>query len=281
MSELGEVQDPVVEPEVKEEVSPLAEDTTPKPDSQVEPEVVQEESRTIPKERFDQVWARAKKDEAKAKALQEELQREREERIRLEERAKVQQESTQAQKEYTWAELENFIAEGKLTRDQAQDYKDKQTEERLRRKLLAEREQESTKTAFLSQIEQYKQLIPDVMELGSENRQKYEREYTYFVRTLGYPENYATQLAATRAAFGDLEKVKRTSASRQPITNKESFVETHTPQSIKSATKSFKDTLPDYKVKHYEKMMKSGIVKDWKAAEELEKWTPKVVGGRS
>jgi hypothetical protein len=44
--------------------------------------------------------------------------------------------------------------------------------------------------------------------------------------------------------------------------------------------KSFKDTLPDYKVKHYEKMMKAGIVKDWKGAEELEKWTPKVVGGR-
>lgn len=275
-----EVQDPVVEPEVKEEVSPLAEDTTPKPDSQEVPEVVAEESKTIPKDRFDQVWARSKKAEAKAEAIQAELQREREERIRLEERARVQQEKVQSEKEYTWAELENFIVEGKLTRDQAQDYKDQQTEKRLRQKLEADQARRSTESQVLGQIEQYKQLIPDVMEHGSESRQRYETEYTYLVNTLGYPANYQTQLAATRAAFGDIEKVKRTSKSKQPITSAEPFVETHTPQSAKTSTKSFKDTLPDYKVKHYEKMMKSGLVKDWKGVEDLEKWTPKVVGGR-
>jgi len=278
MSE-SEVQDPVVEPVVKEEVSPLAEETSPKPDQVETPEVVEEEHKTIPKERFDQVWARTKKAEAKAEAIQAELQREREERIRLEERAKVQQETVQSQKEYTWAELENFISEGKLTRDQAQEYKDTQTEKRLRQKLDADQAKKSTDGQILGRIEEYKKLIPDVMEFGSESRTRYEAEYQHFVRNLGYPENYATQEAAIRSAFGPIEKVKRTSQAKTVITNKEPFVETHTPQSSRSVVKSFKDTLPEYKVKHYEKMMKAGLVKDWKGAEELEKWTPKVVGG--
>jgi hypothetical protein len=271
-----EVLDPVVEPVAKEDVSPQAEDTTPKPDQVEVPDKEPEEPRMIPKERFDQVWARSKKAEEREKHLQTELQREREERIRLEERAKVQQEQ-QTQKEYTWAELENFIAEGKLTRDQAQEYKDKQTEQRLERKFKAEREQYSSNAEILNEIEQYKKHIPDVMEPGSESRLKYEQEYSYLVTKLKYPANYATQLAATRAAFGDLEKVKKVAPSKQTLTSREPFMETHTPQPSKQMTKSFKDTLPDYKVKHYEKMMKSGLVKDWKGVEELEKWTPKLV----
>ena len=276
-----DVQDPVVETEQKEEVSTLTEDTTPKPDGQenieegAEPEV----QKTIPKERFDQVWARSKKAEAREKELEAQLQREREERIRLEEREKVQKEQT-TQKEYTWAELEHFIGEGQITRDQAQEYKDKQTEARLRRELQSERERDSSNSQLLAQIDQYKQLIPDVMVVGSESRQKYEQEYTYLVHTLKYPENYATQLAATRAAFGDLDRVKRSNSSKPLIPPKEPFMETHTPQPSKQPTKVFKDTLPDYKVKHYEKMMKAGLVQSWKEAEDLEKWSPKVVGGR-
>lgn len=279
-----EAANPVVEPVEKEEVSTLSEDTTPKPDEQVlvedQAEVVQEQPKTIPKERFDQVWARSKKAEAREKELEAQLQREREERIRLEERARVQQEQ-QTQKEYTWAELEHFISEGQITRDQAQEYKDKQTEARLRRELKAERERESSQSHLLSQIDQYKQLIPDVMVPGSEARQKYEQEYAYLVRTLGYKEDYATQLAATRAAFGDIERVKRTNQVKPSLTSKESFVETHTPPGQKLVTKAFKDTLPEYKVKHWEKMMKAGLVKSWKDVEDLEKWTPKVVGGRA
>lgn len=281
MSEV-DTQNPVVEPEQKGEVSILAEDTTPKPDGQV----VEEEGQSQKPhplgpegDRFKQVWARAKQAEAEAKELKARLDQEREERIRLEERAKVQQE-TQTQKEYTWAELENFIAEGRITRDQAQEYKEKAIEARLEKKYESKRVQETSQGQILSQIEQYKQLIPDVMTPGSENRQKYEQEFTYLVRTLGYPDNYATQLAATRAAFGDIERVKRSQGVNKTITPKEPFMETHTPAQKKQDTKSFKDTLPAYKITHYEKMMKAGLVKDWKDVEDLEKWSPKVVGGR-
>lgn len=274
-----EAANPVVEPVLKEDVSPQAEETTPKPDVVEQPEVVVEEPKTIPKERFDQVWARSKKDEARVRELQAQLEAERETRIRLEERTKVQEE-TKTTKEYTWAELNNFIAEGKLTQDQAQEYKDNLAKERIRREMKEERERESTNSELLREIDQYKQHIPDVMEPGSESRLKYEKEYRYLVEKLKFPHNYATQLAATQRAFGDLETVKKVATSKKVITPQEPFMETHTPAPQKPPVKSFRDSLPDYKVKHYERMIKSGVVKDWKAAEDLEKWSPKVVKGR-
>ena len=270
MSEV-EVQEPVVQEEVKEEVSPEAELTTPAVDSQVPEEIIDlpEERKTIPKERFDQVYARTKRAEAEAKELQAQLQREREERIRLEERSKVQTEQ-QTQKEMTWAELKTGNAEGRWTRDQAQDYKDKMTEQRLERKFREKQTLESKESRILGEIEQYKQLIPDVMDPGSESRTKYEREFAYLVRN-GAPDNYVTQLVATRAAFGDPDTIKARKTAKTILTPKEPFMETHATQKQKAAVKSYEDSLPEPKREHYRKMIKHGVVKDWKEVEEIEK----------
>ena len=274
---------PVVEPVVKEEVSPLAESTTPAPDTQavVEPEVVEESSKTIPKERFDQVWARTKKAEAKAAELEAERQQEREARIRLEERLAAKEAVKAAEPEYTREQLKVFIEEGKITEAQADEYREKLIEQRLERKFKEKLDKESTATKILGEIDQYKQLIPDVMVPGSESRQKYEQEYKYMVRELGLPDNYATQLAATRAAFGDLSMVKTRTATKQAVVSRESFEETHTASNgSQKATKPFRDTLPQYKIEHYEKMIKAGVHKDWKEVEALEKWTPSLSGRR-
>jgi len=272
-----EVQDPVVQEEKKDELSPLAEETTPKPESQEVAEEVadlSEERKTIPKERWDQLYARTKRAEADKHQLREELQREREERIRLEERTKVHSEQ-QTQQEMTWAQLEQGIQEGRWTRDQAQEYKDKMTEARLERKFKEKQAAESSNSRILGEINQYQQLIPDVMSYGSESRQKYEREFSYMTRTLGMPDNYATQLAAVRAAFGDIETVKARQTAKTVLTNKEPFVETHTSQSkMQKPVKSFEDSLPEYKREHYKKLMKGGVVKSWKEAEELENYKP-------
>ena len=274
-----EVQDPVVQEVQKDEVSPLAEDTTPKQESQVAEEIadLSDERKTIPKDRFDQVWARSKKAEAEAKQLQEELRLEREDRIRLEERTRVQTEQ-QAQKEMTWAELENGIAEGRWTRDQAQEYKDKMTEQRLERKFKEKQALESSHARVLNEIAVYQQLIPNVMTPGSDERQKYEREYNYLVRN-GAPKNYTTELAAVRAAFGDPETIKSRQTSRQVIVNKEPLMETHTSSTPpKTPKKEWKESLSEFEVKHWEKMMKGGIVKDWKGAEEMAKYKPTLRG---
>lgn len=282
MSEEVDGQNPVVEEEVKEEVSPEAEHTTPKDDSQeVADEVVDlpAERKTIPKERFDQVWARTKKAEERLQQLQADLQREREEKIRLEERARAKEEQ-QTQQEWTWEQLDGFIAEGKITQAQARDYKDKMLEQRIARKYEQQVQEKESTSHVLGEIRQYQQLVPDSMTHGSENRLRYEREFNYLVRN-GAPKNHITELAACRAAFGDPETIRARNTTKKVITPKEPFMETHSPsQSTKQPNKSFKDTLSAEKVRHYERMMNAGIVKDWKAVEALEKWEPKVVGGR-
>ena len=97
------------------------------------------------------------------------------------------------------------------------------------------------------------------------------------VRTLGMPDNQATQLAALRSAFGDVESLKRRTVAKQTITNKEPFMETHSPQNSKTTTKDFASTLSPEKKTHYEKMIRGGVYKDWAEVEAEEKWTPKTV----
>ena len=273
------IEDPVVEPEVKEEVSAKAEETSPKPDVDAapqEPGEVKKHPLEPGGDRFNQVWARSKKAEAEAKALQAELQREREERIRLEERTRVREEQAQ-QKEMTWAQLEEGINEGKWTRDQAQEYKDRMTEQRLERKLKERERQVTSDSKILGELEQYKATIPDLMTYGSESRSKYEKELAFMVRDLGMPDNYATQLAAARAAFGDLDTVKARRSAKETITTKDSFMETHTPQRQPSSSKSFKDTLSPWQQEQYEKLIKAKVYSGWKEVEDEQKWTPKAI----
>lgn len=275
-----ENSDPVIQEEVKPAISSQAEDTTPKPDGQVAQEESIQEEKVNPLEpggsRFKEVWARAKKSEARLKELEAQHQQEREERIRLEERVKVKEEQ-QAQKEMSWEELENGIAEGKWSRSQAQEYKDKMTEQRLAKKFEEQERQKTTSSRILGEIGQYQQLIPEVMQYGSEERARYEREYAYMVRELGMPKNHATELAAVRAAFGDVETVKTRRASKQVTTEQEPFMETHTTQRQKPSTKLFKDTLQPWEREGYERLIKNRVYKDWKEVEEEQIWAPKAI----
>ena len=276
-----EAANPVVEQEVKPEISTLAEETTPK--QEVSQEVSQESEKEVnPLEpggdRFKQVWARAKKAEEEVNHLRAETQREREDRIRLEERLKALEEAktTQTQPEYTWDQLEAGIAEGRWTRAQAQEYKEQAIERRLEAKRQKERQAEMSNSRVLGEIEQYKSLVPEVNQYGTESRQKVEREYAHLIRN-GAPDNYTTQLAALRAALGDPETIKSRNTTKKVLIEKEPFMETHTSSVTKQAKAPFKDSLPAWKVPEYEKLIKHGVYKDWKEIEDESKWVPKAV----
>lgn len=276
-----ESANPVVEPEIKADISPLAEDTTPKPDIQPPREEVAHEEPKHPLEpggdRFKEVWARTKKAEAKLQELEADRQREREERIRLEERLASKEAAATAQPEMTWAQLEAGIDEGRWTRAQAQEYKDKMTEMRLEKKLHERESSKAVESKVLGEIEAYKAIVPDVVSFGSESRQKVEREFAYMVQVLGMPNNQKTELLALRSAFGDVDIAKKRFAAKQTITPREPFMETHSPQSSKPSTKDFSSTLSPEKKAHYEKMLRNGQYKDWAEVEAEEKWVPKTV----
>jgi hypothetical protein len=291
------ISDPVVEPEVKPEISPLAEETTPAPDQPTEPVAEQPApegglnaglENDVFKQRLGQVWARAKGAEAKADQLQAELQREREERIRYEERLRVQEETKKAaaEPEYTWEQLESFIAEGKITRAAANEYKEKKIEERAIKKAEERLEQKLTSTSKESvvhtELERYKKAAPEILSHGTEERQKVEREYAYLVNVLNYPKTFATELAATRAALGDLDTVERKAQAKRTAT-KEPFMETHSstqkPQQKKNDPIAELEKDPRRKA-HYEKLIRAGrYPKGWDSVREELEYKPRFARG--
>jgi hypothetical protein len=275
-----ESADPVVQEEVKQEVSLQAEETTPAPDQVAAPVEGAEQVKPHPLEpdgdRFKQVWARAKAAEAEREQLKAEIQREREERIRYEERLKAQEEAkAKAEPEYTWEQLEGFISEGKITRAQANEYRERKIEERAVKKAEERLRNELASTSQVAtvstDIERYKKAIPEILQAGSPERQKVEREYAYMVNVLKFPKTLETELAATRAALGDVETVERTVTAKRTAT-KEPFMETHSsthkPQNkTTDPTKNLNETQRRY----YEKQIEKGRYRDWNEVKaELE-----------
>ncbi len=238
--------------------------------------------------RFKQVWARAKTAEQTADALKQELQKEREERIRYEERLKAQDTARQAtnQPEYTWQQLEGFIDEGKITRAQAQDYREKLVEQRAieaaEKRLEAKLRTTSSESTILTELERYKKAMPEVEQPGTPEFQKAQREYVYLTQRLGYPPTYQTQLVAARAALGDIDSVEHTAQTRRTSHVKEPYMETQS-SGGRPAPKG-KDpisTLSAPQKEHYEKMIKSGRYSGWdEVRKEIEYVKPSLAPKR-
>ena len=231
-------------------------------------------------DRFKQVWARAKSAEDEAKVLKADLQREREERIRYEERLKAQ-EATPPKKDpvYTWTQLEDFITAGTLTRAQAAEYREGQIKQEadvmLDRKLEQRLQQAERTRTVTTDLDSYKALVPTIMQPGTPEREKVTREFQYMVQVLGMPNTVNTELAATRAALGDLDSVKRArSADTIRRDNLEATVETTTPGKTPVKGKDPIEGLDARQKDHYQRMIKAGRYKNgWDDVRKELTWT--------
>ena len=284
-----------IQVEDKPELALNAEETTPAPDAVVETtqeETTSPEANDVKKpgplepggDRFKQVWARAKSAEDRERRIQEELQREREDRIRMEERLKALEEKKQEQNEpeFSWDQLETFIAEGRITRQQAQEHRDqvlkKSIKKELENKWESLTENKSRESLIVQELDRYKALVPSVMQPGSAERQRYEREYQYLTQKLNYPQTYATQLAAVRAALGDVQELERTIQAKRSV-SKETFEENSS--STNKPQKNDKDPLKSLTPRqhdHYSNMIKRGVYRGWDEVKEELLWEPQSLG---
>jgi hypothetical protein len=227
-------------------------------------------------DRFKEVWARAKRAEEEREALKERLHQAELERARLEGERKAadeaKQHQKQAEREYSWDELESFIEQGRITRAQANSYK----EERQKKREEAIRQELDTKIAQLtvkdkvgtinSTLERYKTALPSLMQPGSTERQKYEAEYHYLVQELGDAPTLATQLKAVRAAFGPIESVESAAKTRQTTTQQRTaFMDTTTTRKPDPTKKDPVQQLDQRTKEHYEKLIKNGRYGMYKA----------------
>lgn len=243
-------------------------------------------------DRFKQVWARAKEAERKAEALAAQAQREREERIRLEERVKAREEaSAPPEKEYSWAELRQFVAKGELTLDQAVEYRETMLERKLKREqqaLLDNHLKLNTRESTIdTTLARYRAANPNLVKDGTPEREKLVQEYKYHVEVLGMPATRATELAAARAAFGDIDALESQARLKAKPVEREAIMETTTNARPAPKTKDPVATLNQVQKEHYLRLIKNGrygsyrphvgVTDDhWAKVREELTWTRKV-----
>ena len=215
-------------------------------------------------DRFKQVWARAKAAEVKAAQVEAEARQEREERIRLEERLKAQVEARkQVEPEYSWEQLQAAVDAGTITFAKAMEIREKQLENKWEAKWQAEQEQSRVLSSVSTEMSEYKKLVPNATVPGSEERQKVEREFGYLVQRLGRPvtkeQELSYELAAARAAFGDLDTLRtKQSLAAKPL-SREAYMDTSSANKKPAETKKdFRSTLSTREVQHYERLMRNG-----------------------
>lgn len=214
-------------------------------------------------ERFKQVWARAKEAERKADALAAEAQREREARIRLEERAKAKEEAAApSEKEYSWSELRGFITEGKLTLDQAIEYREEVTRKQIKREAQATIDSHlklnTRESTIDNTLARYRAANPNLVKDGTPERDKLVQEYKYHVDVLGMPATRATELAAARAAFGDIDALESQARLKAKPVEREAIMETTSNQRPAPKTKDPVATLNQVQKEHYLRLIKNG-----------------------
>lgn len=158
-----------------------------------------------------------------AAALQSQLEVEREQRIRLEERlaAKNEQPAPTPKEEpkiFTRQQLRAAVNEGTIDEDQMEEVWSTQQRELTKRetaKLLDDRETVRNAVNFVEdETSKYIAAFPDVKNQGSDTWKRVKSAYDY-MRKLGDPDNKATELKALRAALGTPERIRESTARRR------------------------------------------------------------------
>ncbi len=142
---------------------------------------------------------------------------------RAEERATAAEKASaapreEAPKSFTRAEMTRFVEGGQMTQAQADELHDTQVERTLDAKMQGELDKRDAinQQAFsmTSQIDRYKDLVPDMMTNGSDARNKLQVEYD-FLKSCGDVDGPTTEFKALRAAFGPVDKIAERTKQRR------------------------------------------------------------------
>jgi hypothetical protein len=182
-------------------------------------------------------------------------------------------------KVYTKAELKAGVEAGQISQEQADELWDRQRETQIResakREALDAVSEHATKERIDSDLAAYKRLKPEILELGSEVRQKVEEEFKALRKT-GLPNNLSTELAAIRAVVGPLEKLRKAAEAPRSQEGEQQGGGGSEPKKGGGSSKKLVDHLKGDAKDHYERGIKSGRYKDWDAVEaELKYATPR------
>lgn len=218
----------------------------------------------VPKTQFiaaiNSVSAKLTKIEAENQALREQIERA----------------ANPPRKPPTREELDSLIASGDLTRAQADKILDDQLLERATsaatQRLAVHAQEQTIVNRVEAQLAGYAKLKPEAWVDGTPERNRVAREFQALV-DLGQPASRATEAAALRAAFGDLETLQSSETARRGPADTHSETGGGNPPGDKAggADGPPKGMNADQK-QHYERLIHQGMYPGgWKqVAEELK-----------
>lgn len=204
--------------------------------------------------------------EQKLNALRDEL-----EAFKAGMKAATPEKKPDAPKRYTRAELKVAVDANQITQEQADDILDRQlkaeAKEEATREALAVVSERQKKERVETEIAKYRRLKPEVMERGSEVRQRVAEEYRSLVEA-GSPETEATELAALKVVLGPVEKLEKAAGARRSADHDEQGGGNDGRPKQKSGGKLV-DNLPARDKDFYQKQIDRGEYKDWAAVETM------------
>ncbi len=201
-------------------------DPTPKTEEELEAERLQAERLEAGSEEGGEQEPAPDPEPNREEQLEAQLTEERENRIRLEERVRLQDEQKREpapeppKKTFTRQELRAAVNEGSIDEDQLEEIWATQNREQTRQdtaELIETRDQQRDTASFVdTQTEKYLNAHPDVRKPGSPDHDRVKTEYDFF-RQMGDPDSKDTELKALRAAFGanPTRITERTAARRE------------------------------------------------------------------
>lgn len=232
----------------------------------------------VPYERFSEVIGQKNH-------LDAELQCEREERIRLEERLRAKetaQRAAQEQTTYKRADLLAGVERGEISQVQADEQWERQlvsaAEERAVARMRQEQSVASSQQTIARELAEYRDVVPDAWVPSSPARQQASQEYQRLVGRLmaagmpvpapNTPQAMALEAEALRAAFGPVERIKQ---AKQDVDLTRTTRDTHrevgggtVPEHVTSTGKD--DPIKNLRAKErtwYERKIEQRVYKGW------------------
>lgn len=221
--------------------------------------------------RFEQIYARGKTAEREAQELRERLAVA---EAKLEVLTTKPADSDQ-KPEYSWAELETFIQQGRITRADAEAHREEVQTRRLTKKVKDEfvsESQQKTRDQVLTQtLQDYVAAVPAILEEGSVDRVRLDEEFDFLASVQGLDpakvdgvQRKALQASALRAVYGPIDSLKKRSAPAKMDTT-QGLPGGARPTVSVSKEQAILNTLTKTQVAHYRKMMDAGRYKGgWK-----------------
>lgn len=158
---------------------------------------------------------RARKEYRARRGLEKQLESERIERVRVEERLRALEEyrpaapAAPAEREYTAEEVQTAIDAGQFTVAQAAEYFAEVKAKRLQAQAVQVAAAAEPFKRAVTEVNEYIAHLPWTKDQTSPEFKQVKAEYQSLVRDFGYADDIRTQLVAIKQVAGPLEKIKQ------------------------------------------------------------------------